>query len=221
MADRQVSRSAGIHREALPYCHPIVAEFPPSRAARLLAQRYTGDVGKTRSIVDAGCGEGRDTQFLLAEGLRVIAVDASRRNLKVVSGAAAQAGIASSMFACCLADLVQGIPVQSATVDAVLDVWVLGSVILHHDGRDGAKRYLAEVCRVLRPSGLFVCEFETLRPRRPPAKLEEYLSRLLGTAFQLVETKPILAEYVHYVQSPRQRSGQTSPALLAVASRTR
>ena len=221
MADRQVSRSAEIHREALPYCHPVLAGLPPSMAARLLARHFGGDVDKTRTIVDAGCGEGRDALFLLTQGLRVIAVDASRRNLKVVSRAAVQARIPSSMLACCLTDLVQGIPVQSATVDAVLDVWVLGSVILHHDGRDGAQRYLAEAHRILRPRGLFVCEFETLRPRRSPDKLEGYLSRLLGTAFQLVETEPTLAEYVRYIRSPRQATGKPSPALLAVALRTR
>lgn len=214
-----MSRSAEVHRESLPYCHPAVGELPPSRASRLLAGRCSGDRRAELTIVDAGCGEGRDTQFLLGQGLRVIAIDVSSRNLGLVLKAAVQARIASPTLACLQADLVHGMPVRSATADAVLDVWVLGSVILRHDGRDGAKRYLSEVHRVLKPGGILVCEFETLKPRRPSSGLERYLSRLLGTAFRLVETEPISAEYVDYIRAPRARGHGSTPALLAVASR--
>jgi SAM-dependent methyltransferase len=214
-----MSRSAEVHREALPYCHPAVGELPPSRAARLLAGRCSGDRGAELTVVDAGCGEGRDTRFLLGQGLRIIAIDVSSRNLGLLLEAVAQARTPWPTLACLQADLVHGIPVRSATAHAVLDVWVLGSVILRHDGRDGAKRYLSEVHRVLKPGGILVCEFETLRPRRPPSDLERYLARLLGTAFQLVETEPISAEYVDYIRTPRTRDDRATPALLAVASR--
>lgn len=173
-----------------------------------------GDHGQ-RTIVDAGCGEGRDTLFLLREGFHVIAVDASERNLRVLSRKVAEARVPPGTLEYHVADLVERIPVGDATADAVLDVWVLGSVILRHDGRKGARRYLAEAHRVLKPGGLFVSEFETLVPRCPSDKLKAYFAKLVREYFSVIASEAVNADYALYLSGPRRV--RVNPALFVVA----
>lgn len=197
-----MSKSAEVHKQAFPYCHPFVKELPPSRAAQFVAGNWPKQERSQQTIVDAGCGEGQDTLFLLGEGFHVIAIDASERNLGILSQKAAEARIPPDMFIYHVADLVEKIPIESVTVDAVLDVWVLGSVILPHDGRTGAKRYLAEVHRILKPGGFFVSQFETIKPRRSPDKLKEYLANLMKGHFSIIASEAIDVDYVLYVDVP-------------------
>jgi len=153
-------------------------------------------------VVDAGCGEGRDTLFLLSEGYRVVALDVCQRNLEVVRQKTKRAGMFSDTFACCVADLAEAIPLESHAVDVVLDVWVLGSVILSLDGRDGANRFLAEAYRVLKPGGLFLSQFETLRPRRSADRLSIYFANLTKSRFSIATSEPIEADYPSYFDVP-------------------
>ena len=210
-----MSKSAEIHKQTFPYCHPFAREFPPSRAARFIADNWHKREHSQRTIVDAGCGEGQDTLFLLIEGFHVIAIDASERNLDILSQKVAEARISPGMFTHYIADLVEEIPLENVAVDAVLDVWVLGSVILPHDGRTGAKQYLAEVHRVLKPGGLFVSQFETIKPRRSPDKLKEYLANLMKGHFSIIASEAVDVDYVLYVDVPHR--GKLNPALFAVA----
>ena len=209
-----MSRSADIHRRELPFCHPVVSDMPPSGAASFLAGRRSRRDDGHQAVLDSGCGEGRDSRFLLKQGMRVLSLDARERNLRVLSEMAAGEGVTPP---CILADSVEGIPLASEAVDAVLDVWVLGSVILPHDGREGARRYLGEVHRILKPGGLFVTEFETPKPRRSPDELRTYLSGLLGRRFSIVTSEAATTDYASYVETPRRVD--PTPALFAVASR--
>jgi ubiquinone/menaquinone biosynthesis C-methylase UbiE len=81
-------------------------------------------------------------------------------------------------------------------------VWVLGSVILTHDGVAGAQRYLAAAHRVLKPGGIFVCEFETFRPRCSGDKLREYFANLVKGYFSIVQSEAIKADYPPYLEFP-------------------
>ena len=104
-----------------------------------MADTYPMRKHRHRLVVDAGCGEGRNTAFLLEKGFRVVGLDISQRNLDLVRESPTVAK-AAGMFASHVVDLAEErIPVEDAAVDAVLDVWVLGPVILQHDGRPGAK----------------------------------------------------------------------------------
>jgi len=147
----------------------------------------------------------------------VIALDASDRNLAVVSEKVREAGVPRERFQCHRCDLVEGVPVGPAAADAVLDVWVLGSAIIPHDGRPGARRYLAELHRLMKPGGLLVMQFETLRPRRSPLQLRKYLSNLLGPRFEVQSTKAVRADYLDCF--PQYRRPKQAPAILAVALR--
>lgn len=210
-----MSKSAEIHKQNFPYCHPFVKEPQPSRAARFIAENWPKRERSERKIVDAGCGEGQDTLFLLNEGFHVIAVDVSERNLGILSQKVTESQIHSDSFVYYVADLVEEIPIESATVDAVLDVWVLGSVILPHDGRIGAKQYLAEVHRILKPGGLFILQFETIKPRRSPEELKEYLANLMKGRFAIIASEAIDVDYILYVDVPRKE--KLNSALFTVA----
>ena len=210
-----MSKSARIHKETYPYCHPFTKEMPPSKAARFVMETFSKQERGQRTIVDAGCGAGQDTLFLLSEGFRVIAVDISEDNLDIVSRRISQAQISSGMFTAYAADMIERIPIEDATVDAVLDVWVLGSVILPHDGRKGARQYLMEVHRILKPGGLFVLQFETIKPRRSSDKTREYLANLMKGYFSITTSETIGVDYVRYVDIPYK--DKLNSAVFAVA----
>jgi ubiquinone/menaquinone biosynthesis C-methylase UbiE len=135
----------------------------------------------------------------------VVALDASPSNLQTVSQKVSEAQLPSERLTCHVVDLVEGIPLEDATADAVLDVWVLGSVILTHDGRAGAQRYLTEAHRVLKAGGIFVCEFETFRPRRSADKLRRYFADLVKGYFSIVQSEAINADYAPYLEFPLYR----------------
>jgi SAM-dependent methyltransferase len=198
-----------------PYGHPFVKEIPPSRASHFIAEIFSEGDRAHRTVVDAGSGEGQNTLFLLGEGFRVTALDVSQRNLDIVSRKVAGAQIPSSMFDYHVSDLTEEIPIESATIDVVLDVWVLGSVILQHDGREGAGRYLAEAHRILKGDGLFVTQFETLKKRRSPDELRKYLGNLMKGNFSIATSEAVEADYGSYLEIPKQ--AKLHPALFAVA----
>lgn len=210
-----MSRSAEIHKQSLPYCHPLVRNLPPSKGARFIAELSPQQQHSQRTVVDAGCGEGRDSLLLLQAGLCVVALDASPHNLQTVSQKVSEAQLPLDRLICLAADLVEGIPLDDASADAVLDVWVLGSVILTHDGRAGAQRYLAEAHRVLKPGGIFVCEFETFSPRRSADELRTYFANLVKGYFSIVQSEAINADYALYLKVPVVQ--KSTPAIFVVA----
>jgi ubiquinone/menaquinone biosynthesis C-methylase UbiE len=130
---------------------------------------------------------------------------------------AKDARVPSERFHCLNVDLVGSIPVKDVTADAVSDAWVLGSVILSHDGVTGAKRYLGEIYRILRPGGLFVSEFETIKPRRSPKDLSKYLSKPLNGYFEIITSKATSADYCHFLKVPISHRIRPQSALFVVA----
>lgn len=211
-----MSKSAEIYRKNLPFYHPLVRDLPPSRAAHFLTKVFRKEDRSRRTIVDAGCGEGRDTLFLLREGFRVIALDASERNLGILSRKSFEAHAAGKLD-CRMADLVEKIPVGDSQADAILDVWVLGPVILRHDGRAGAMRYLKEATRILKPGGLFISEFETLMPRRSSEELKRYFVSLVKGHFSIISSEALKANYVLYLGLRNRDRVEVNSAIFVVA----
>ncbi|MBS7608951.1 class I SAM-dependent methyltransferase [Candidatus Bathyarchaeota archaeon] len=214
-----MSKSAEIYRKNLPFYYPIVGDIPPSRAARFLAKAFRKEDRSRLTVVDAGCGEGRDTLFLLREGFHVIALDASERNLKVLSQKSIEANIASGMLECRIADLAKKIPIGDSEVDALLDVWVLGPIILRYDGKAGAIRYLKEVYRVLKLGGLFVSEFETLIPNLSSEELKKYFANLVKGFFSIITLESIETDYVHYLAIQNLHRIEENSAILAITQK--
>ena len=216
-----MSKSAEIYRKNLPYYYPIVGDLPPSLAVRFLAGAFRKEDRARRTVVDAGCGEGRDTLFLLREGFRVIALDASEHNLRILCQKSLEAKIAPGRLECHIADLVEKIPIGDSEVDALLDVWVLGPIILRYDGRAGARRYLREVYRVLKPGGLFLSEFETLMPKLSSKELKKYFANLTKGFFSIIASESIKTDYIDYLGLQSPYRVEENSAILAIALKDR
>ena len=204
-----------------PYGHRLTEELPPSHAARWLAQNC--EEGSSSLIVDAGCGDGRNTAFLIAEGFNVVAVDTAEANLETTYNKVEREGLRTDRLRCLQADLVGRIPLEAESCSAVLDVYVLGA-IFSFDGPDGARRYVSNVQCVLEPEGLFVLEFESWdNPPLSPDGLLKRLEELLGEGFRIEHSEVVPPDYWHKMEIRPEFSKVDRPeppdALFAVASK--
>jgi SAM-dependent methyltransferase len=95
-----------------------------------------------RRVLDAGCGAGRTSEWLVEQGAEVVGIDASHEMLR-----RARERVPAASFA--LADLAEPLAFE----DASFDLAVAGLVM--HYLRDWVPT-LRELRRVLRPGGIFV-----------------------------------------------------------------
>lgn len=118
----------------------------------LFDQILRGNISLRMRIVDAGCGGGRNIQYLLREGYEVFGVDVSAEAVAAVRKMAGE--------------LVPGLPSENFQVagveampfaDELADVVVCHSVL--HFARDEAqlKAMVQGLWRVLRPGGMLFC----------------------------------------------------------------
>jgi tellurite methyltransferase len=112
---------------------------------QLLRGRFDG----VRTVLDAGCGAGRNLVYLLRAGFDVHAVDRDARAVARVRELAAQLGAPGAAERVGVAE-VDALPFADAGMDAVISSAVL------HFAADPAHfdRMLGEMWRVLRPGGL-------------------------------------------------------------------
>ena len=118
----------------------------------LFDQLLRGRIRRGMTVLDAGCGSGRNLVYLLQSGYDVLGVDEKPAAIMAVQRLAAQ--LAPSLPA----DNFRVEPVEAMTLsDAAADV-VLSSAVLHF-ARDEEQFWamLREMWRVLRPGGLFFC----------------------------------------------------------------
>jgi ubiquinone/menaquinone biosynthesis C-methylase UbiE len=104
-------------------------------------------------VLEVGCGRGVALP-VLAERLtpfELLGVDIDATSLAAASWRLRRAGIAATIMEADVRDL----PLESASVDLVID---FGTCYHVSGGEDGACAALREVARVLRPGGLFVHE---------------------------------------------------------------
>jgi cyclopropane fatty-acyl-phospholipid synthase-like methyltransferase len=109
-------------------------------------------------VLDLGCGTGRHALFLAREGFRADACDVSRPGLEALRQAAAAQGLDVPTLHATAADL-------GAYGDATFDAVVCFGV-LYYMALDEAARAIAEVRRVLKPGGLFLCVTRTTEDGR-------------------------------------------------------
>lgn len=110
-----------------------------------------------RSILDLGCGAGRHTQYLAADGFTVSGFDASKTGLEFTRKRLEANGLQ--------ADLRQGdmecLPYPDKTFDGLISIHVI-----FHNTLAGMQRTLAEIRRVLKPGGLALVTFQSKRSWR-------------------------------------------------------
>ena len=118
----------------------------------LFDQLLRGRIRDDATVLDAGCGRGRNIRFMMRAGMRVFGVDESTEAIFAVREQAAALGAASppAHFS------VQPVDAMSFA-DASMDV-VLSSAVLHF-ARDEPhfEACVAEMWRVLAPGGLLFC----------------------------------------------------------------
>jgi SAM-dependent methyltransferase len=113
---------------------------------QLLKGRFDG----LRTILDAGCGGGRNLVYFLRAGFEVFGVDREPEAVAAVRSLAAELapGLPATNFQVAEVDR---LPFEAESLDAVLS-----SAVLHFAADEAQlQRMVAEMWRVLRPGGLF------------------------------------------------------------------
>jgi tellurite methyltransferase len=140
----------------------------------LFDQLLRGRITKGMTVVDAGCGSGRNLMYLLREGYNVYGADSDPQAIEATRRLAAS--------------LAPGLPQQNFRVESVeamsfpdgLAGVVLSSAVLHfaHDDRHfGAM--LRGAWRVLKPGGLLFCRLAS------SIGIEHQIERVAGRRFHL------------------------------------
>jgi tellurite methyltransferase len=118
----------------------------------LFDQALRGRIPAGSSVLDAGCGSGRNLVFFLREGYTVYALDSDPSAIRVVQSLAARLapGLPASNF--------RTEPVESSSFPGGIADVVVSSAVLHF-ARDEAHflAMLSGTWRLLRPGGLFFC----------------------------------------------------------------
>lgn len=125
---------------------PRTQYAPPSYSAMLAVDVFAA--GGVHTILDVGCGAGRDTIFLAAHGFAVTGVDLAHSGLMIARRRGAHA------IPLLLADA-RYVPLQSASFDAI---YCFG--LLHEftppDAGERSAAVISEIRRILRPGGILV-----------------------------------------------------------------
>ena len=104
-------------------------------------------------IFDAGCGAGRNIQYLLREGYDVSGVDLDERSIQAVRKLAQQVAPSSSAFQ---ADHFRVEPVEATSFpDAFADLVISHSVLHFARDEDHFDSMMREMWRLLKPGGIF------------------------------------------------------------------
>jgi len=140
----------------------------------LFDQLLRGRIPRGMTVLDAGCGGGRNLVFFLREGYEIYAVDADPGAIRAVRALADQ--LAPGLPEASL----RAEPIESSTFpDGLADV-VLSSAVLHF-ARDEAhfRAMLRGTWRLLKPRGLLFCRLAS------SIGMEDRVTPLGGRRFRL------------------------------------
>jgi len=126
-----------------------------------------------RTILDLGCGMGRNSIYLAKEGFHVIGIDTSASALKYAKTWSKTKALNNNVV---LRASMTRLPFVSQTFHAVISV----SVIHHARIRD-IKKTIEEICTVLKENGLFLANLLSTKDYRyrQGEKLEDGTFRIL------------------------------------------
>ncbi len=173
---------------AADYCkHTLRNEF--RRVEEEFLDRFNAHIGRvTPLIADVGCGDGRDSEYLIRKGARVLLVDLSAAML-AVAAKQVPAGVHLKMD-------VRSLALPDNHLDGL---WASG--ILYHLPKRYLPGALQEIHRVLKPGGIFSFNFKTgdgegmeENPRSYPGAPRYYayygageMKDLLSNLFEVIE----------------------------------
>lgn len=147
-------------------------KYYASRSAPALPSQFAvfvaGEMGGTGTIIEFGCGSGRDTIFFARHGLRVLGIDGSSAAIEICSARKKQEGLAEASFVC--ADV--GAPEMLVQAQQWLgegdDFLVLyARFFLHAITEEDESSLLHAAAQLLEGrDGYFAVEFRTIRDRQ-------------------------------------------------------
>ena len=122
----------------------------------LFDQLLKGRIQKGMTLLDAGCGYGRNIQYLLQTGVKVYGADTSEEAIARVRQLAYELAPTLPARHFVVADL-EELPFEEAKFDVVVCSAVL------HFARDDEhfRKMVQELWRVLKPGGMLFCRFST------------------------------------------------------------
>lgn len=109
---------------------------------------------KCRSILDLGCGTGRNTLYLVDRGFDVHACDISESGVEITKKLLSDKNTNNVEYS--IQDM-YSMTLENDLFDGVLCIWVQG-----HGTRDEVKKGIKEIYRVLKPGGIVVTDFVTV-----------------------------------------------------------
>ncbi len=126
---------------------PSSTRAAPAKALVLFSELLQLHSGRT--VLDAGCGNGRNAVYLAQKGCSVYAVDSSREALVRARTAVEQAK-PPGRVRFCSCSLITGLPFKDGVFDFVLDSYVF----CHFTDDRLAEYYPSELGRIIRPGGM-------------------------------------------------------------------
>lgn len=112
-------------------------------------RRLRGDDAVPATVLDVGCGTGRNAVALARLGAAAIGLDGSRAAVAAARRRAAADDVAVELH---VRDLADGLPAADGAIALALDVFVYK----HQIQPEARRRYRAELARVLAPDGLLL-----------------------------------------------------------------
>ncbi len=115
-------------------------------------QILRGNIAAGMTVLDAGCGYGRNLVYLLREGCKVLALDADPKAVDHVRqlSASLSTGLPEENFQV-------GLIEQMPFTDGIADVVLCNSVLHFSRDEDHFRAQVTELWRVLRPGGMLFC----------------------------------------------------------------
>lgn len=122
----------------------------PSEDVYYLLYRWK-NLGKTR-LLDLGCGKGRHALFFAKEGFEVYALDISESGINILKEKSQRCNL--KVFA--LVSDMHSLPYEDEFFDCILAYHAI-----YHTNRDGLKKVISEIYRVLKNGGEFYVTFNS------------------------------------------------------------
>ena len=113
---------------------------------------------KIKSVLDLGCGAGRNSVYLAKKGFDVVGVDVSKSALTLANKWAKKEKLANATFT--LGTMIN-IPFDDCHLDAVVSISVI-----HHGVKEDIIRTIAEVHRILKKEGVFLANIASVKDPR-------------------------------------------------------